>query len=768
MRLHRLLPILTLLFVCATAVVSGDDADRIINSTTSSKEVRQWEVTGPWGGDVRALVASTDNSDLLYLGTADGQIFRSTDGARTWRRLRPGLEKRGLSVDSIVLDPRDPKTMYAGAWAVARDEEGGVFRSSDGGEHWKLLEGTKKMSVRSLAIAPSDSNLLIAGSANDDPSLNGAFRSRDGGKSWERITPVGDKEIRNIQSVAIDPHDTNVIYVGTWHLPWKTSDGGVSWKQTGYKAVGMIDDSDVFGITVNPTNANIVFVNACSGIYRSASRGEKWAKVPGIPFSARRTYKLLVHPSNPNVIFAGTSEGLWRSKDDGKRWMLLTSKTLVIRSIVVTPDKPNRVLIATDDVGVRVSENLGDDFRESNTGFIHRHVLAIMPDATERGRLLASVFHDGSGGSVFASADGGESWLSSSTGLGGRDVFSFYQMPDNSNVIYAGTNSGVFRSNDRGATWASTGAPQIAKPEKSAKPPARTTRSTRKKRAAIEWSPTPLGRYQTVAASKHTASQKKSKKPDVKAAQSSTPKRTQKVAQKRAPKKEKPKVETSLAPGFVELTKAVDAITSFVDNEGHVCLLAATMDGLYRTFDESKGWAKVMIGGYESGGRVFAVSTHKDTPRKILAGTKQGLFISNDGGETWQHVDRGPTDMSVKAIAQDPRDAQLVILGTNQYIFRSTNGGRTWARRGGGLPAGDFTSVVISPTNPDEVMASEYSHGGVFRSTDKGYQWERVDVELPSNRVWTLIFDPFERDRVYLGSFSSGVYVFTIQNRASQ
>ena len=119
--------------------------------------------------------------------------------------------------------------------------------------------------------------------------------------------------------------------------------------------------------------------------------------------------------------------------------------------------------------------------------------------------------------------------------------------------------------------------------------------------------------------------------------------------------------------------------------------------------------------------------------------------------------------MFVKAIAQDPRDAQLIIVGTNQYIFRSTNGGRTWVRRGGGLPSGDFTSVVINPTNPDEVMAAEYSRGGVYRSTDKGYIWERVDVELPSNRVWTLTFDPFDRDRVYLGSFSSGVYVLTIR-----
>lgn len=745
MKLNRLLPILTLLLVCAsTAALSSDDATRIVSSETNGKEVRQWEVTGPWGGDVRALVASPGDSDLLYLGTADGQVFQSADGARTWRRLKPGLDKRGLSVDNIVIDPRDPQTIYAGAWAVARDEEGGVFKSTDGGQHWKLLEGTKRLSVRSLAIAPSDSSFLIAGSANDEPNLNGVFRSTDAGKTWERISPVGDREIRNIESVAIDPRDTNIIYAGTWHLPWKTTNGGVAWKQTGNQIAGMINDSDIFGISVDPNQPNVVYVNACSGFYRSVNSGQKWFKFPGIPFSARRTYVLLPHPANPGVIFAGTSEGLWRSKDGGKRWMLLTSKTLVIRSIVVTPDKPNRVVIGTDDFGVRISENLGSDFNESNTGFIHRHVLAIMPDATENGRLLASVFHDGAGGSVFASSDGGESWQSSSTGLAGRDVFSFYQMPDNPNIVYAGTNTGVYRSKDRGVTWTFTGVEQIKRVEK---PPARNTRSPR---ASSDWSPTSLGRYETTAISKRTPSQK-SKKP----------------VQKRPVKKAKPRVEASLAPGSVQLTRQVDDITSFVDTEGQVGLLAATMDGLYRTFDDSKGWQRVSIDGYSTGGPVFSISTHKDTPRKILAGTKQGLFTSNDGGQSWQHAERGPSDMSVKAIAQDPRDAQLIIIGTNQYIFRSTNGGRTWVRRGGGLPSGDFTSVVISPRNPDEVMAAEYSRGGVYRSTDKGYIWERVDVELPSNRVWTLTFDPFDRDRIYLGSFSSGVYVFTIRNRAN-
>jgi Photosynthesis system II assembly factor YCF48 len=344
-------------------------------------------------------------------------------------------------------------------------------------------------------------------------------------------------------------------------------------------------------------------------------------------------------------------------------------------------------------------------------------------------------------------------------------VFAFYQMPDNPSVIYAGTNTGVFRSNDRGTSWSSIGMEQV-KPEKPAKKPVR--KSSRKNRASVE-APAlaprsnAFGRYEAVPVSmtSRVSPSQKSKA------------RAKKPARQTPAKKPKPVAEqtTPVGPALIELSRQVDDITSFVDSEGRLGLLAATMDGLYRTSDETKGWEKVIINGYEPDGRVYSVSTHKDKPQRIYIGTKQGLFISDDGGASWQHVDRGPSDMTVKAIAQDSRDGQTVLLGTNQYLFRSTNAGRTWVRRGGGLPSGDFTSVVINPSNPDEVIVAEYSKGGVYRSTDKGYSWERIDAivgaELPTNRVWTITFDPFDRDRVYAGSFSSGVYVLTFQRGAT-
>jgi len=757
MKMHRFFLVLTLCIISLSLITVQADNDPHETFSTSSAsakdEVRRWEVTGPFGGDVRTMIVAPDNPDRLYLGTHDGQLFRSTDGAMTWNRIKPGIGKRGLSIDNLIIDPRNTQVMYAGTWDTdsSMNSDMGVYKSEDAGVTWKLLKDTKSVHIFAVAISPTDSNFLLAGSRNS------LLRSTNAGKDWEKISTEGYPDIRNINSVAIDPRSNDAIYAGTNHLPWQTSDGGKTWKRN---VTGMVDDSDIMGITINQNDPKLVYVNACSGIYRSTTAGQQWSKIPGIPFSARRTYTLLPHPLQPNVIFAGTSEGLWRAKDGGKRWMLLTSKSTVLRSVVIHPDKPNRVIIATDDFGVQISNDLGDNFTDANNGFINRHILAFMPDSVERGRVLASVYHDSNAGSVFASNDGGETWVPSAKGLGVRDVFTFHQSMENPSVIYAGTNAGVYRSNDRGASWAFVGK-ETVKVEKPEKKPA--ARPKTKKRTAIliptdDNAPTRIasssniiGRYQTVAVQKKSSGKPKTQ--------------TKKPATKK-PVPE-PVEEQPIGPPLFTLNKQVDGIAEFIDSEGRIVLLAATSDGLYKTVNETKGWEKVYISGYDFNGRVFSISTHKGIPGKIYIGTKQGLYVTTDFAASWTHLDKGPTDATVKAISQAANDPDNILIGTNQFVYRSTNGGRTWIKKGGGLPAGDFTAAIINPYKSDEMMVAEYSKGGIYRSRDKGVSWEKIDGELPSSRVWALIFDPFERDRVYAGSFSSGVYILTIQKGAT-
>ena len=130
--------------------------------------------------------------------------------------------------------------------------------------------------------------------------------------NWQRISPEGHADIKNIESLAVDAQNPDVIYAGTFHLPWKTMDGGRTWQ---HMKQGIVDDSDVFSIIIDYSNNSNIYLSACSGIYKSESAGAQFSKVQGMPFSARRTRMLHQDPSNPSVVYAGTTEGLWKTAD---------------------------------------------------------------------------------------------------------------------------------------------------------------------------------------------------------------------------------------------------------------------------------------------------------------------------------------------------------------------------------------------------------------------------------------------------------------------
>ena len=396
---------------------------------------------GPNGGDVRRLAYVPNNPSRMFLGTSSSRLYVSDDSGRTWNHLAHLGDGFDLVLDSIVIDPQHTDRIYIGAWSIEHNT-GDIFRSDDGGRHWSALQGMHGESVRSLTMAPSDSNTLVAG------TLTGVYRTTDGGKHWELISPPNHPDIKNIQSVAIDPQNTNVVYAGTWHLAWKTNDGGKNWHQINR---GMIDDSDVFSIIVDPKEPNIVYASACSGIYKSQAAGELFAKVQGIPSSARRTRVLKQDPNRENVVYAGTTEGLWRTEDAGKRWVRVSAPSLIVNDVQVDPRDSHHILLATDRSGVMVSDNDGKTFVASNDGFTHRQVTAVLVDRKDPHLIYAGVVNDKQFGGVFVSKDSGRHWTQFSLGLGNEDVFTLGQ--DRSGRLFAGTNRGLFRYVEKSRLW---------------------------------------------------------------------------------------------------------------------------------------------------------------------------------------------------------------------------------------------------------------------------------------------------------------------------
>ncbi len=279
-----------------------------------------WHATGPPGGDVRDLVVDPGNADRLYFGTLDGQIYTSADGGKRWALLY-NFNRPKLFVDHILVDPRDSKTLYVAAHR--HKEPGGFFKSTDGGRKWRESPELKNEALHSITQAKSDPNVLIVG------TFNGIFRSDDAGESWQQLPTGSTPGLVHVESLAMDPRTTNIIYAGTWYLPYKTTDGGKTWKSI---KNGIIDDSDIFAIDIDPRDPNHLIASACSGIYETKNAGDSWRKVQGIPSQSRRTRAILQHPAVPGLVFAGTTEGFWRSErgGDSDSWMVTTSRQLEI------------------------------------------------------------------------------------------------------------------------------------------------------------------------------------------------------------------------------------------------------------------------------------------------------------------------------------------------------------------------------------------------------------------------------------------------------
>lgn len=394
-----------------------------------------WTPVGPPGGDVRSLAADPRDPNRVYLGTADGVVYRSDDGGRRWQRMSPGFPRRGMSLDEILVDPLG--RVLVGYWEVA-GKGGGVARSTDGGVHFTLLSGIEGESVRALAAAPDRPQELVAG------ALSGVFRSSDGGDTWRRVSPQGHHDLRNVGSVAIDPTNSEVLYAGTWHLPWKTEDGGRNWRPI---ASGMIDDSDVMTLTLDRRSRDVVFATACSGIYRSGEAGARWAKVKGVPSSSRRTRAFAQDPEQTQTFYAGTTEGLWVSEDGTASWRLATASKLVVNAVLVLPG--GRLLLGTDGVGVLASADRGRTWTDSNQGFSERFVTRLLPDPGGR-RLLAAVWGDRLTGGVYVAPSPEGPWSRLGSGLEGREVLALALAGDD---VLAGTDDGLYVFTTPAGSW---------------------------------------------------------------------------------------------------------------------------------------------------------------------------------------------------------------------------------------------------------------------------------------------------------------------------
>jgi photosystem II stability/assembly factor-like uncharacterized protein len=360
-------------------------------------EAQTWQRLGPPGGEVISLAA--DNQGTAYLGTPDGHVFASTDRGEHWElRGRAGARLDGV-VQRIVVDNRNSGRVLAAVWFQDPASGGGVFESLDGARHWKLA-GLGGKAVRALEHSESLPNIWLAG------TRSGVFRSTDNALTWQRISRADDRELQNVDSLAVDPEDPQVIYVGTYHLPWKTVDGGKTWSSI---ASGMIDDSDIMSLRIDGKNPRRIFSSACSGIYRSEDGGASWTKLQGIPYASRRTQQIVQDAADSRTLYAATTEGLWKTSDSGENWRRVTPRETVANAIVIlSGTKSVRILAGTEAQGILRSDDGANFSATSNDGFSHRVIESLAADPQNASHMLVRIA--GFPNRLFETRDAGISW----------------------------------------------------------------------------------------------------------------------------------------------------------------------------------------------------------------------------------------------------------------------------------------------------------------------------------------------------------------------
>ena len=636
--------------------------------------------------DCRLFLSALKKTLLLLFAT-----LTSAQGLAAEHDFRP-LGPFGGDVRSLAVHPGNPNLFYLGT------SDGQIYSSADGGQEWTKLHpglGRRDVVVDNLHFHPNDADTLYAATwelhnnrgwlfrskdkgqtwshlptgeyfsqiraiaiAPSDPNkialgiAEGVLLSDDEGANWQRITR-GYRSLHNVESLAFDPIDSQTLYVGTWRLGWKTNNLGKSWEAM---HSGMLFDSDMFSLLVNPNQPSQLFASACTGIYRSPNAGQQWNKLTkGLPSEAKRTRTLHFDPSTPDVIYAGTTAGLYVTQNGGDSWGLVIPD-IVVNAVSVSPSNSDLILVGTDDEGVLRSSDGGASFSSANRGFIHRQIpaIALAPGASDA--LLASVALDGAHGGLIISTDEGMSWKQHNTGLSGVEAYIRTILPaQEGSEVYLGTSQGIFRS-DLSNPW-------------------------------------------------------------------------------------------ERLPGTVQLS--VQDMVFSTSREGE--LLVVSEGRFFRSRLGKSSFEEIEIEILD--GRVNSILADHAVGAVYLA-ADIGILKSMDDGDNWSMTVDGLPPLPVNILAKAGRQ---LFAGTRNGLFVSQNSGQKWTRADDVFPL-DITALVIDPENPNRVLAADSAGGFLFESRDGGQRWSSHNSPQRS-RVLDLVFTP--GGKLLAGTLSEGIYLLT-------
>jgi photosystem II stability/assembly factor-like uncharacterized protein len=327
-------------------------------------------------------VGSGEGMQRPDLSTGDG-IYKTSDGGRTWRHL--GL-RDGQQIAQIEVDPKDPQRLFVAVLGhpYGPNAERGLFRSTDGGEHFdKALFLDENTGAADVLLDPKDASVVYAvlWEARQGPWENGEFRgpgsglykSVDGGTHWRKLEkglPTFAEGLGRI-GITVAPSDSRRLYATVEARKtagiYRSDDAGESWRRVNAdpRVIARADDAAV--VRVHPTNPDVVFVPTIV-TWKSVDGGSTFTGIRGAP-GGDDYQNIWIDPDRPEVMILSADQGAVVTVNGGETWSSWYNQpTAQFYHVSTDGSFPYRVCGGQQESGSACVASRGDDgqitFRE--------------------------------------------------------------------------------------------------------------------------------------------------------------------------------------------------------------------------------------------------------------------------------------------------------------------------------------------------------------------------------------------------------------------
>jgi uncharacterized protein (TIGR03437 family) len=314
--------------------------------TPRALEVGNWTSIGPQptgagtgyvtAGRVNTIAIDPQNSNIVYAGAAEGGVWKSTDGGNTWTALTDA--QASLANGAIALDPSNSDVIYVGTgeenFAIDSYYGAGILKSTDAGATWTNIVGPFLHAyIGGMAVSPSNSQVLLCSSDT------GIWRSADGAQTWTNVLKGTGT------AVLFDPTNGQIAYAALGspfgnfdNGVYKSIDGGQTWQTIRGSGANVLPITNVgrISLAIAPSAPSTLFAaihdyvtGSLMDIYKTTDSGNIWnpTNAPNICAASGQCWydmTVRVNPTNPDVIFAGGQTSIIRSTDGGSTWVDVT------------------------------------------------------------------------------------------------------------------------------------------------------------------------------------------------------------------------------------------------------------------------------------------------------------------------------------------------------------------------------------------------------------------------------------------------------------